>query len=106
MAEILDGVPDRFSNVDILPFPVACRDATILQRSRSSTTLGVSWLYLPAITYLILVVFGGLALNTYKGHYGELTVPGHVSRALLVFEYVLVILFFAANASPFIYFQF
>jgi alginate O-acetyltransferase complex protein AlgI len=67
---------------------------------------GVSWWYVPAILFSIVVVFGGLVINTFKPSFGEVAVSGPFSVAFLLFEYIFVMLFFTANISPFIYFQF
>jgi alginate O-acetyltransferase complex protein AlgI len=68
--------------------------------------VGVSWLYTPAIVFSILVVFGGLVVNTFKISFGKADVASPFSTAVLVFEYVFILLFFTKNISPFIYFQF
>jgi hypothetical protein len=68
--------------------------------------VGVNWWYMPAVLFFILVVFGGLAVNTYRISFEKISVDRSFSMAFLVFEYVFVLLFFTKNISPFIYFQF
>jgi alginate O-acetyltransferase complex protein AlgI len=67
---------------------------------------GVNWWYTPAIFFSILVVFGGLIVNTFKISFEKVSVDRSFSMAFLVFEYVFILLFFTKNISPFIYFQF
>ncbi len=69
-------------------------------------TSGVSWWYFPAILFSVAVVLGGLIFNRLKLPFRELAVANPFRVALIVFEYVCVLLFFTNNASPFIYFQF
>ena len=67
---------------------------------------GVNWWYTPAILFSIVVVFGGLIVNTFKISFEKIPVGKPFSMAFLVFEYVFILLFFTKNISPFIYFQF
>ncbi|MBI5354361.1 MAG: MBOAT family protein [Chloroflexi bacterium] len=67
---------------------------------------GVSWLYFPAVLSSIVVVFGGLLINTFKISFEKITTISPFSVAFLFSEYVFVLLFFSTNISPFIYFQF
>ena len=60
------------------------------------------------ILFTSVVVVGGLVLQTFQfpvlQKLENITSPFRV--AFLVFEYVFVLLFFASNPAPFIYFQF
>ncbi len=67
---------------------------------------GVTWWYAPAVIFSIVVVFGGLIVNTFKITIGKVSVDRSFSMAFLAFEYVFILLFFTKNISPFIYFQF
>jgi alginate O-acetyltransferase complex protein AlgI len=67
---------------------------------------GVTWWYAPAVLFSIVVVFGGLIVNTFKTTFEKVSVDRSFSMAFLVFEYLFILLFFTKNISPFIYFQF
>jgi alginate O-acetyltransferase complex protein AlgI len=67
---------------------------------------GVNWWYTPAVLFSVLVVIGGLAVNTFRMPFGKVSADRSFSMAFLVFEYVFILLFFTKNISPFIYFQF
>lgn len=71
------------------------------------TPEGVNWWYASAVVYTAIVVVGGLAVSrTSLGFEQTGSISKPFSLAFLVFEYVLVFLFFSNNLSPFIYFQF
>jgi alginate O-acetyltransferase complex protein AlgI len=67
---------------------------------------GLTWWYAPAVLFSILVVFGGLIVNTFNLSFGKISADRSFSMAFLAFEYVFILLFFTKNISPFIYFQF
>ena len=66
----------------------------------------MTWWYAPAVIFSIVVVFGGLIVNTFKMSFEKVSIDRSFSMAFLVFEYVFILLFFTKNISPFIYFQF
>src|SRR5690606_7331546 len=67
---------------------------------------GVDWFYAPAILFSIAVVLGGLLIKTVGLRLKPIERTSPFAVSVLVFEYVFVALFFTANTSPFIYFQF
>ena len=68
---------------------------------------GVAWFYGPALFFVPIVFFGGLIARMEKPVEIFDFSPGKpISLAFIAFEFLIVFLFAADNASPFIYFQF
>jgi len=72
---------------------------------------GTLWVYVPAVVFSFVVVLGGIFINRiniagFELSFTKFVVSNPFAASFLLFEYLFVLLFFAQNSSPFIYFQF
>ncbi len=67
---------------------------------------GVDWYFLPAIVYMLIVLFGGFVLRARKIDLATYDLKEAYVLPLIGAQYLFAFLFAAGGSSPFIYFQF
>lgn len=67
---------------------------------------GIQWYFLPAISYMLIVLVGGFLMRTWKIDLGKINVQKPYVLPMIAGQYIVAFLFAVSNASPFIYFQF
>jgi alginate O-acetyltransferase complex protein AlgI len=67
---------------------------------------GVSWIFLPALTYLIVVLIIGIIARLKALNHEQLNLSQPYILPLVLTQFLIAFVFMANNTSPFIYFQF
>jgi alginate O-acetyltransferase complex protein AlgI len=67
---------------------------------------GITWFFLPAFVYIVIVLGGGLFLRSTKIEFTKIDLKQSYMMPLIVTQYLVAFLFASTNPAPFFYFQF